>query len=250
MVWFTYASTTSSITWWWSGLTIFRADGTSTQVTNGSLTVSSLAAATTYFFYPYWDETQLALAFVAGGGACPPRRGIHQMPSPRKPSRRISLSAGAMSAATTASGTGGGSGGGSGSCVRAGMNVVTKDRGAVEIQHLRVGDHICGRDTWSQIVRHEVHPADTFVRRTLSKGDLLDVTPHHVFTLADEAPVRAERLCLGGILLGYDGRLTLQKIELIIEEGAKVIVTCEPDHEFFAGRTAASILTHKYNFSS
>jgi hypothetical protein len=36
---FTYASTTSSITWSWSGLSILRADGTSTAVPNGSLAV-------------------------------------------------------------------------------------------------------------------------------------------------------------------------------------------------------------------
>src|ERR1700685_3144396 len=34
---FTYVSTTASITWSWSGLTISRADGTSTSVANGSL---------------------------------------------------------------------------------------------------------------------------------------------------------------------------------------------------------------------
>jgi hypothetical protein len=151
-----------------------------------------------------------------------------------------------MTAATTASGPGGGSG----SCVRAGMNVLTKDRGIVQIQHLRVGDQIQGRETWTQVVRYEVHLADAFVRLTFSNGDSLDVTAHHVFTLADEAPVRADRLCLGDILIGREERLTLKKIELITEEGARVILTCEPDHEFFAGRLAASVLTHNYNFSS
>jgi hypothetical protein len=62
--------------------------------------------------------------------------------------------------------------------------------------------------------------------------------------------VRAGRLCLGDILIGHDERLTLKKIEIIAEEGANVTLTCEPDHEFFAGRLAASVLTHNYNFSS
>ncbi|MGB6874965.1 MAG: Hint domain-containing protein [Candidatus Acidiferrales bacterium] len=250
---FTYASTVSSITWSWSGLTIFRADGTTTQIANGSLAVSSLSAATTYFFYPYWDETQLALLFVAGGAGNPANAQTAKTITAAQQQAlqgRVPLSAGAMTAATTASGSGGGSGGGSGSCVRAGMNVLTKDRGAVQIQHLRLGDHIRGRETWTQVVRHEIHPADTFVRLTFSNDDVLDVTPHHIFTLADEAPVRAERLCLGDILVGSHGWLTLKKIEVIVEEGAKVIVTCEPDHEFFAGRVAASVLTHNYNLSS
>src|SRR5271163_2015266 len=54
---FTYVSTTASITWSWSSLTIARADGTTTTVANGSLPVSGLAPGTSYNFYPYWDET-------------------------------------------------------------------------------------------------------------------------------------------------------------------------------------------------
>lgn len=250
---FIYASTTSGITWSWSGLAILRADGTTTQIAAGSLAISGLTAATTYFFYPYWDETQSSLAFVAGGAGSPANAQTAKTIAAAQQQAlqgRIPLSAGAISAATTASGTGGGSGGGSGSCVRGGMNVLTKDRGTVQIQHLRVGDHIRGRDSWTQVVRHEVHPADTFIRLTFSNDDSLDVTPHHIFTLADEAPVRADRLCLGDILVGNYGWLTLRKIEVIVEDSAKVIVTCEPDHEFFAGRAAASVLTHNYNFSS
>jgi hypothetical protein len=250
---FTYVSTPSSITWSWSGLTILRADGTNTQITNGSLAVTSLAAATTYCFYPYWDETQQLLAFVGGGAGNPANAQTAKTIAAAQQQALqgfVPLSSGAMTAATVASGTGGGSGGGSGSCIRMGMKVLAKNRGTVQIQDLRVGDYICGRETWTRVVRHEVHPADTFVRLTFSNGDSLDVTPHHVFTLADEAPVRAERLCLGDILVGRDGRLTLKRIELIEEKSAKVFMTCEPDHEFFAGRAAASVLTHNYNFSS
>lgn len=256
---FTYTCAPSSITWSWSGLAILRADGTQTQIANGSLAISSLVAATTYFFYPYWDETLLALAFVSGGAGLPDGAGNPASAFTAKTiaaaqqqalQGRIPLSAGAMTAATVASGTGGGSGGGSGSCVRGNMQALTKDRGLVKIHMLRKGDHIRGRDSWTQVVRHEVHPAETFIRLSLSNGDSLDVTPHHVFTLADESPVRADRLCLGDILVGRNGWLTLQKIELVNEEGAKVIVTCEPDHEFFAGRSDASVLTHNYNFSS
>src|ERR1700735_4083050 len=63
---FTYVSTTSSITWSWSSLTIARADGTTTAVPNGSLAVHGLAAGTTYYFYPYWDDGALAIAWVGG----------------------------------------------------------------------------------------------------------------------------------------------------------------------------------------
>ncbi|MGH9727495.1 MAG: Hint domain-containing protein [Candidatus Acidiferrales bacterium] len=250
---FTYTSTTSSITWTWSGLVIYRADGSTTAVTNGSRAVTGLAAGTAYYFYPYWDETALSLAWVPGGAGNPanaqPAKTIVAAQQ-QALQGRIPLSAGAMSAATTSSGTGGGSGGGSGSCVRAGMLVQTHDRGMVKIESLRVGDCILGRDTWTHVVRHEVHLADTFVRLGFSNEDTLDVTPHHVFTVADGAPVRAERLCLGDILVGRYNLLTLKRIELVVEQGAKITITCEPDHEFYAGKIAASVLTHNYTFSS
>jgi len=251
---FTYISTTSSITWSWSGLVIYRADGTQTQIANGSLAISGLAAATTYYFYPYWDETALAIAWVAGGAGNPANaQAAKTIAAAQKQALqgRIPLSAGAIAAATTSSGTGGGSGGGSGSCVRAGMVVVSQDRGTVPVETLSVGEKILGRaDCWTRVVRHEVHEADTFVRLHFSNPDSLDVTPHHVFTLADGAPVRAERLCLTDILEGRIGRVTLSRIELIVEDGAKVLMTCEPEPEFFAGRASASILTHNYTFSS
>src|SRR5208282_6216177 len=60
----TYVSTTTSITWSWSGLSVARADGSSTSIPNGSLAVTGLAAATTYYFYPYWDDVGLAINWV------------------------------------------------------------------------------------------------------------------------------------------------------------------------------------------
>jgi len=91
---FTYVSTTSSITWSWSGLTILRADGTSTAIPNGSVAVASLAAGTTYYFYPYWDETAAAIVWVAGGAGTHPafagrhRRGDHHQRHRRRLGRR------------------------------------------------------------------------------------------------------------------------------------------------------------------
>jgi hypothetical protein len=280
---FTYASTTSSITWSWSGLSILRADGTSTAVPNGSVAITGLAAATTYYFYPYWDETAAQLAWVAGGAGSPASAQSAKTNSAAQQQAlqtRIPLSQGAMVAATTSSGTGGGSGGGSGSCLRAGSVVLTRERGTVAIETCRVGDHLrCpalnGAEAWTRIVRLEVRDADTFIRLHFSNAESLDVTPHHIFTLADGSPMRAERLCLSDIFVGRFGRVTLKKIEVVtpnsgdefagarpssgapavdLEAAAnawrKVTVSCEPSHQFFAGRHAATVLTHNYTFSS
>ena len=334
---FTYISTTSSLAWSWSGLAIYRADGTTTPIPNGSVAVTGLAAATTYYFYPYWDEAAGALAWVPSGAGSPSYAQSAKTNSAAQQQAlqgRIPLSQGAIAAATTSSGTGGGSGGGSGSCLRAGTVVLTKERGTVAIETCKVGEHLrCpsagggrtgppGRrmdrapeapvrgaremgelgeqnEGWTRIVRLEVRDAETFIRLHFSNAESLDVTPHHIFTLADGSPMRAERLCLSDILVGRFGRLTLTKIEVIAPgahgspvgarhgsarlatsvvpgadawrdagnqlstpaEGAllpapveepwqKVTISCEPSHQFFAGRHAASILTHNYTFSS
>ncbi len=250
---FTYASTTTSITWSWTGLSIFRADGTTTSVPDGSLAVTGLSSGTTYNFYPYWDDVAQAMGWV-GGGAGTPANALTAKTNAAAQQQalqgRIPLSQGAMLAATTTSGTGGGSGGGSGSCLRAGMVVLSRDRGTVPLETCRVGEKILGRDGWTRIVRHEVHPADTFVRLHFSNEEVLDATPHHIFTLADGSPMRAERLCLSDVLVGRFSKLTLRKIEAVSEDSAKVSVGCEPCHEFYAGRHAATVLTHNWTFTS
>jgi hypothetical protein len=255
---FTYISTTSSITWSWSGIAIYRADGTSTAIPNGSLAVSGLSSATSYYFYPYWDETLLSIGWVAGGAGTP---AIAQAAKTNSAAQQqslqghIPLSQGAVVAATTSGGTGGGSGGGSGSCLRAGSVVVTQERGTVAVESCSVGEHLrCPMsmegEGWTRIRQIEVRYADTFIRLHFSNAESLEVTPHHIFTLADGSPMRAERLCLSDILVGRFGNITLKRIEDIVEAGQKVTISCEPTHQFFAGRRVATILTHNYTFSS
>jgi len=255
---FTYVSTTTNITWAWSGLTIFRADGSTTAIPNGSLAVTGLTPGATYYFYPYWDDVALALGWVGGGAGSPANAQAAKTNSAAQQQSlqgRVPLSQGAIAAATTTSGTGGGSGGGSGSCLRAGSVVLTKERGTVAIETCQMGEHLrcpapAGGDTWTRLENLELRDADTFIRLYFSNEEILDVTPHHVFTLGDGSPMRAERLCLSDVLVGRFGKITLKKIEAIVEEGQKVTVTCEPWHDFYAGRHAATVLTHNYTFSS
>lgn len=256
---FTYTSATSSITWSWSALSISRADGTTTTLPNGSLVVSGLAAGTTYYFYPYWDESGNVLAWVAGGTGTPANAltaKTNIAAQQQALQGRVPLSQGAMMAATTTSGTGGGSGGGSGSCLRAGTLVLTRERGSVGIETCKVGEHLrCPDPTgkgeaWTRIVRHEVRTSDTFIRLHFSNAESMDVTPHHIFTLADRSPVRADRLCLCDVFIARFGFVTLKRIETVTADSQKVTVSCEPTPEFFAGRFTATVLTHNYTFSS
>ena len=264
---FNYASTTSSITWSWSSLVVYRADGTTTAVPNGSLSITALAPGTTYYGYPYWDDVANALSWVGSGIGTPPNAQTARTNTAAQQQAlqgRIPLSQGAMVAATTTSGTGGGSGGGSGSCLREGTVVLCRESGTAPIESCRVGYHLlcpsgAGCRTprggerssyWTRISRMEILPADTFIRLHLSNEEMLDVTPHHIFTLADGSPMRAERLCLSDVLVGRFARLTLRKIETVVESARKVTVSCKPCHEFYAGRFTATVLTHNYTFSS
>src|SRR5271156_2742909 len=210
---FTYVSTTASITWSWSSLTIARADGTITPVANGSLAVSGLTPGTTYNFYPYWDETAAAIGWVGGiaSSAGAPANAFTTKTNAAAQQQAlqglIPLSQGAMIAATTTSGTGGGSGGGSGSCLRVGSMVLTRERGTVAIESCRPGENLrcpggTNGEAWTKIARLEVRDADTFVRLHFSNAESLDVTPHHIFTLADGSPMRAARLCLSDVFTG------------------------------------------------
>ena len=61
---FSYTATTTSITWVWKGLTIFRADGTQISIPNGSQAVTGLNANETYQFYPYYDEATATFEWV------------------------------------------------------------------------------------------------------------------------------------------------------------------------------------------
>src|SRR6185437_7671812 len=188
---FTYSSNTSSITWSWAGLSIMRADGTTTAVANGSAPVSGLAAGATYYFYPYWDETLKAIAWVPGGTGSPASAQIAKTNGAAQQQAlqgRIPLSQGAMLAATTTTGTGGGSGGGSGSCLRSGTMVLTQERGTAGIETCTAGEHLrcpspTGGEGWTEIERIEMREAQTFVRLHFSNEEWLDVTPHHIFTL-------------------------------------------------------------------
>jgi hypothetical protein len=278
---FTYVSTTATITWSWTGLTIARADGSTTAIPNGSLAISGLTAATTYYFYPYYDDAALAIGWVAGGASSAVRL---RMRSPRKrtPSRnskrcdRASRFRKAQSSRPPQAPAPAAVQAAAAEAVCARAQSCSRKSATVAIETCAVGEHLrCPSilradattaatsassiavaamggtaEGWTRIIRHEVRDADTFIRLYFSNAETLDVTPHHIFTLADGSPMRAERLCLSDILVGRFGRLTLLRIETIIEAGQKVTISCAPYQQFFAGHHAASVLTHNYTFSS
>lgn len=171
---FAYTSTTSSITWYWDGThgsqipVIQRADGSrvTLPIAGSGLTVTGLAANTTYYFLPFWIVNNLCnIGWVQGTVGVPQIAFVltdtnnavttsfyllQQSSEGNEP-----LTAGFMTAATTISGSGGGGAGGGGStgCVRSGTDIKTLGglKHTVEVLtesewvHLRVAD---GRELW------------------------------------------------------------------------------------------------------
>jgi hypothetical protein len=61
---FTYTATTTTITWNWAAITVYRADGTTTTIPAGTQTITGLTASTTYYFYPTYNEATNTFFFV------------------------------------------------------------------------------------------------------------------------------------------------------------------------------------------
>lgn len=127
-----YVSDTSSITWSWTSLKIYRVDGTITSITDGTQVITGLASATSYYFFPYWDENLSSLQWVTTSGidsagspsyATTVNMGIYVQQQSLQ--SHVPLSTGAMIGATVSSGSGGGIGGGDGGGGTGGLPLAT-----------------------------------------------------------------------------------------------------------------------------
>jgi hypothetical protein len=244
-----YSATDTSITWSWSGLQLWRADGVITSIPDDSVAVTGLTASTTYFFYPYLDEVLGTVQFVAGGSGSPAiaqTARSNALAQTQNLFAHVPLSNGGMTAGTAASGgSGGGGGGGNGNCLRHTMLVRHRERGVVPIGTCQVGDWLQSEDgTWTQIVFFQRRQVDCFLRFELSHGDAIECTPTHTFTLADRSDRAAQDLRPSDFMLVGDGLATIRRFEVLNEKDDKVWVTCEPSPLFYAGERAPSILTH------
>ena len=238
----------TSIVWSWSsGITVLRMDGTTTYIPPGSLTVTGLTAATTYYFYPYYNDPGSYMQWAPGGHGSPAVAATAPTDALTMYQNRqgnIALSAGAMVAATTASGTGGGgSGGGTGVCLRSDMLVETRERGLVEISTVEVGEHLACPEGWTEIVAKALRPQMIFVHIKTVAGELI-ITPTHPLTLANNSEKRAQELTISDVLQCRSGVTGIESLELISGDFEKVLLTCEPHHRFFAGATDAVLVAH------
>lgn len=140
---FAAVTSTTTITWYWDGTNgstpcvIHRADGSTFAVPRGSITISGLTAATTYYFLPFWSVYSPCavgwvqgtvgspkIAFVLADTTNPASSQYYQ--AQQLLQNREPLATSFMTQSTTAAGTGGGTAGGGGSggfCVMAGTDI-------------------------------------------------------------------------------------------------------------------------------
>lgn len=262
---FLYASSSTSITWSWSATSIFRADGSSQPIAPGSITVSGLTASTDYYFFPYWDENLLLVAWVLATHGTAPNNiaflsselDLTQSQQQNLLSRVALSSTGMVGGTTGATHGGGGSGGGSGLCNRIGTKVTTRTRGVQKLEDCAVGEEIKGRQGWTTIKTKDIMPAKRFIRLELDNGDAIEVTPTHPFTIPSESGDvcrRALEFSLQDMLYTTTGVAFPKSISAVnlTTPGAPqdrafcVQVSCEPEYEFYAGEGEPNILSHNW----
>ena len=244
---FAYTSTTTSVTITWSAITVFFANGSTRSIGTGNKTITGLTASTTYYYYPYFSNGGSSVIFVAttGSSGSP---GILYTPQSPGAAQLMNLqivtamATSGIPVITPSSGSGGGSGGGSGLCVRSTMLVKCKERGIVSVREIHVGDHILGRTGWTEVMAHKVVPQKHFIKLSTTEGSV-QLTPTHHITTMDERSVPVANITLMDFLISREGYAQIKTIELVEDPlGRKVVLTCEPEHTFFAGAERPSIL--------
>jgi len=164
-------------------MTIYRADGTTVPNVSGNQTITGLANATIYYFYPYYDETlqKIVFAAAAGGTGTPGAAytarslGAAQVQNLRN---NIPLSPGGMMAVT---GGGSGSGGGSAACFHE-DTVVKLVRTNLSLPVLEVfpGDRLVSEGGAAAcVISKSCHQTSSWIVLRFENGVILTVTPPH-----------------------------------------------------------------------
>ena len=248
---FSYTATTSSVTITWGDIMLAYADGTLTTVPSGSQTITGLSPGT-YYYYSYAPVNNLVVQFsqVSGGIGTPPILYSPQNPLAAQTMnlQNVSpLASGSIQIVVPSSGTGGGSGGGSGVCVRDNTIILHKEKGEIPLLDCEIGDYIMGRTDWTKIVHKQVISHNRFIRIVAGNGESVQVTPTHHTTVmrnGEECSIAAKDLMLSDFLIVKGGFGVISSLEHILEQASKIKATVEPEHEFMAGETHATILVH------
>lgn len=238
---FSYASTTTSITWSWSTITLYRADGTTVSVSSGSQAFTGLTSGVTYRFYPYMADsggTSGTVSFVTGGTGGGSPAGAYGSAGDAAAAAsmyaRANIPLGPMSGSTTTSGGGSGGGGGS-SCLHPEQVMVLRDGQLVPAAFLEVGACLPTPEGSGRIVSVKRLVASRWIRLGFEgAGDIL-VTPDHRLLCAAGGEVRAEAVRLGDLLASHGDHLRVVRLALEHEAESLVSIELEAPHFYFLG---------------
>lgn len=220
----------------WSGLSVLRADNTSTAISNSNQAVTGLTASTTYYAYPYYDDVNGGnVQFVTGGTGSPAILFTAKSVTAAQAQAlqgRIPLSSGGFAVVTGGAGGGGGGSGGGSSCFHQ-SQVVTTRRGQVVALELQVGDEVLTPEGWQAIAEIQTGAEARWIEVTLSTGEARLVTPSHLFRAADGEWVSAEQLHLEEILQRDGGEFAAVTALRVVYHAAQRVSFSVPCHEFF-----------------
>ena len=240
---FSYTSATTSITWSWTAMTVYRSDGTTSSVSSGSQTITGLVASTTYTFYPYIDENTLAVGFSASGSNSTGSPAIAYTASSADGAAVAYEDAHfpllSMTAATPASGSGGG--GGPPLCCLNGAQLIELANGKqIPARELTI-DHYLTCPGGPVAVRHvQIEHWGEWFRVTLSNGVTLFVAGDHRFIDPSNVQICARDIRLQQIVQAVGEYVYVTKLEFIEEVGEKVSIEVASPHTYYV----QGILSH------
>lgn len=224
-----YTSTTTSITWTWSSLKVYRSDGSTTSIPNGNKAFTGLSSSTPYWFYPYWSETSQSVNWAGNANTSSSITASQTM----NLQNNVPLSAGGIKVTTPSSGSGGGSGGGgSNGCLHPSQRVWTKE-GEKEASDLALGDLLFTAAGWSPILTLDVEDCGEWRRISFDGGREAWVTPSQPFYLDPSSPISAEKLDAGQAVVAQYDRLGVTVNTRFFEESFKVILGIREPHLFY-----------------
>jgi hypothetical protein len=245
---FASSTTTTSIQVSWVQLLIQFAANRKIRVPAGSLTASSLSAGTTYYFYIYYNITNLRMTFVTGTTGSPAIAFTSRSDAAvaeQTADGHIQISNGALQIATPSTGTGGGSGFGGSECPEWRQIVHHKERGDVEIRTCVVGDVISnGRGGWTTIQRITFVDCDEFIEIETDYGRVVQ-SPETRMKLADGSDTRVSNMKVYDVVEVPGGSYAVvNSVRRLRINSKKAVITCAEDHEFACGDIAPSHIVH------
>lgn len=226
----TYVAAATSITFYWDGtnasgqLTIYRDDGSifGPTLVGSPYAITGLAAATRYFFYPYWDDVNHVVRFhsipnVSVGNppvAFPAYNIVAQHQQIMKGHITLAALSGNTGIVTgSGGGSGGGGGGGGSGCVMAGTGIQT------------VGGLSFERET---------KPETQWIRLTAEDGRSLDCTFDHPLFVSDRGKTIAVDVQMGDLVLMDNGERRVKELLRFHRADSKWKISMKDGHLFYA----------------